>query len=70
MGSLLLNTLVSSQTGGKENTLGALIAQQMSRLENHKASITAKENLLCLTATEPIQLKCQTSHWIVWVAEL
>lgn len=41
-------------TEGKKkqnDKLGAFISQQISSLENHKASITAKENLLSLRAT-------------------
>lgn len=45
--------LVSSQRKKKKQNdkLGAFISQQISSFENHKASITAKENLLSLRAT-------------------
>lgn len=54
----------------QNDKLGAFISQQISSFENHKASITAKENLLSLRATGPMYLKSQTSHWTLSVAEL
>lgn len=60
-------------TEGKKkqnDKLRAFISQQISSFENYKASTIAKENLLSLRATEPIQLESQTSHWTLPVAEL
>lgn len=41
-------------THKNKDKLGALISQRMLRFEDHKASTTANENLLSLTATEPL----------------
>lgn len=57
-------------TEKNKDKLGILISQQMLRFENHKASTTANENLLSLTATEPLQLKSQMSHLTLLLAKM
>lgn len=42
------------QAPRENHKLQALISQLMSKLETHKAFLTVKENLLSLTASEPI----------------